>query len=165
MDLRQRVMAALDEGESSLEVAARFGVHDSWVRKMKRRRDRTGSIAPSPHGGRRDRRLDATAEERIRTVIESRNDSTLQELRESLASLGIRVSLTSVWRAVARLGRQARADTARAREQCDPDSRVGGAVAANASAEVREKGFDRAPKKRSVSRAILRNLGDLSDPA
>ena len=103
MDLRQRVVAAVDEGDSRLEVAARFGVHDSWVRKMKRRRDRTASIAPSPHAGGRDRRLDATAEERIRSVIESRNDSTLQELRESLASLGIRVSLTSVWRAVSRL--------------------------------------------------------------
>src|SRR5271154_1220215 len=51
MDLRERVMAALDEGESSLEVASRLGVHDSWVRKLRRRRDRTGTIAPAPHGG------------------------------------------------------------------------------------------------------------------
>jgi hypothetical protein len=35
MDLRERVVSALDEGESSLEVAMRFGVSDSWVRKQR----------------------------------------------------------------------------------------------------------------------------------
>lgn len=113
MDLRERVVLAIDEGESSLEVAARFGVHDSWVRKLKRRRDKTGSIAPSPHGGGRERKLDSAAEQQIRAAIEERNDVTLEELRQGLAARGIHVSVTSVWRAVSRLGLTLKKNSAR----------------------------------------------------
>src|SRR5712672_878709 len=104
MDLRERVMAALEEGESSLEVAARMGVHDSWVRKLRRRRDRTGTIAPAAHGGGRERKLDSGCEQVLRAALDARNDATLEELRQELAHSGKYVSITSVWRALARLG-------------------------------------------------------------
>jgi transposase len=104
MDLRARVMAAVDEGEPTLEVAARFGVHDSWVRKLKRRRKRTGSIAPHPHGGGPERKIDAATERRLRALVCANNDATLEELRAGLAKEGKSVSITSIWRALARLG-------------------------------------------------------------
>ena len=104
MDLRARVMAAVDEGESTLEVAARFGVHDSWVRKLKRRRKRTGSIAARPHAGGPERTIDAAAERRLRALISASNDATLEELRAALAREGVSASITSVWRALTRLG-------------------------------------------------------------
>ena len=103
MDLRERVVAALDKGQSSIEVAKRFGVHDSWVRKLRRQHQRTGSIAPRPHGGGRDRILGGGVEQQLRARIEERNDITLDELRRWLGDQGIHVSLSSVWRAVGRL--------------------------------------------------------------
>ena len=115
MDLRERVIAALDEGESSLEVGARLGVHDSWVRKLRRRRDRTGTIAPAPHGGGRERKLDLTCEQALRAALETRNDATLVELRLELAHSGKHVSITSVWRALARLGITLKKNSARHR--------------------------------------------------
>jgi transposase len=115
MDLRERVIAALDEGESSLEVAARMGVHDSWVRKLRRRRDRTGTIAPAPHGGGRGRKLDPMCEQALRAALDARNDATLEELRQELARRGKHVSITSVWRALARLGITLKKNSARHR--------------------------------------------------
>src|SRR5579871_2814500 len=104
MDLRTRVIAALDEGETSFEVAARFGVHDSWVRKLRRRREQTGSVEPSPHGGGRDRTIDEEGERYLRAFVEGQSDATLLELRGKLAEVGKPASITSVWRALARLG-------------------------------------------------------------
>ena len=115
MDLRERVVAALDKGQSSLEVAKRFGVHDSWVRKLRRRQQRTGSIAPSPHGGGRDRILGDDIEQQLRAQIEQRNDVTLDELRRWLDGQGIHVSLSSVWRAVGRLRLTLKKNAARLR--------------------------------------------------
>jgi transposase len=47
MDLRERVARAKGTG-SSYEVAARFDVHDSWVRRIWLRLAATGSVAPRP---------------------------------------------------------------------------------------------------------------------
>ena len=115
MDLRERIAAALDEGQSSLQVAKRFGVHDSWVRKLSRRRRRTGSIAPKPHAGGRDRILGTAVEQQLRATIEERNDITLEELRQWLGGRGIHVSLSSVWRAVGRLNLTLKKNAARLR--------------------------------------------------
>src|SRR3954469_6975262 len=51
-DLRQRVIAAYDAREGTQDqVAVRFSVSVSWVRKLLRQRRHTGSIEPKPHGG------------------------------------------------------------------------------------------------------------------
>ncbi len=51
LDLRERAVELLDEGASSLEVAELLGVSDSWVRKMRLRRDSLGHLMPgSPPG-------------------------------------------------------------------------------------------------------------------
>ena len=44
MDLRKRVVAARDAGEPALAVARRFGVSDTWVRRLMQRRRERGSI-------------------------------------------------------------------------------------------------------------------------
>ena len=49
LDLRQRVVAALDAGEGSQpEIAARFRVSVSFITRLLKRRRRTGSVAPRP---------------------------------------------------------------------------------------------------------------------
>ena len=44
LDLRERAVGLVDEGASSLEVAEMLGVSDSWVRKMRLRREALGQI-------------------------------------------------------------------------------------------------------------------------
>jgi transposase len=51
MDLRQRVIAALDANESRVSVARRFCVSNAWLGKLLRQRRATGSIEPLPHAG------------------------------------------------------------------------------------------------------------------
>jgi transposase len=52
MDLRERVVRAVDAGEGTQEqIAKRFFVSSRWIRSLLARRAATGSIAPKPHGG------------------------------------------------------------------------------------------------------------------
>jgi len=46
MDLRVRVPAAIDAGDSTAEVAEAFTVSPDWVRRLVQRRRETGEVAP-----------------------------------------------------------------------------------------------------------------------
>ena len=81
IDLRQRVVAAYDAGEGTQEqLAARFAVSTSWVRKLLRQRRDTGSIEPRPHGGGHAPAFDAAADARLRQAVRDDSDATLEEL-------------------------------------------------------------------------------------
>jgi transposase len=83
LDLRQRVIAALDAGEGSQpEIAARFRVRVSFITRLLRRRRRTGSLAPGPHGGGHPPALDRAAQRRLRRLVREQPDATLDELAE-----------------------------------------------------------------------------------
>ena len=52
MDLRERVVAAVDEGEGSQrEIARLFRVSVSFVSRLLQRRRQKDTLAPKPHGG------------------------------------------------------------------------------------------------------------------
>ena len=52
LDLRQKVVAAVERGDSTIEgVAASFGVGQTFVKKMLRQHRETGDLRPRPHGG------------------------------------------------------------------------------------------------------------------
>jgi transposase len=99
MDLRLRVLQDCDAGLSAAQAAAKFRVSASWVRRLLQRRRATGETAPRPSG----RRTPAWAADaqRIRQAVAEAPDATLGELKERL---GLAVSLTTLWRAVAALG-------------------------------------------------------------
>jgi transposase len=102
IDLRQRVVAAYDAREGTQEqVAARFAVSVSWVRKLLRQRRTTGSIEPRPHGGGHAPAFDAPAESQLRQALRDDSDATLEELGR-LA--GVVCSASAVYRALDRLG-------------------------------------------------------------
>jgi len=85
LDLRQRVLAAVQEGTSSRgEIAERFSVCKSWIRRLLQRLRETGSIAPLPHGGGRPSKLDEMDLERLRELSAKQPDATLNELRDRL---------------------------------------------------------------------------------
>ena len=102
-DLRERVVAAVDSGESCRSVAARFEVAVSSVVKWSLRRRRTGSVAPAKMGGHRKPVLEphrAFIVERI----ERTPHLTLHGLKAELAARGVKVSHTVVWAFLRREG-------------------------------------------------------------
>ena len=104
LDLRERAVALLDEGASSPEVAETLGVSDSWVRKMRLRRDRLGHLKPgSPPG--KERILKKEDEVELCLVVDDQPDATLEELVELVAKrLKVRVSISTLSRRLIELG-------------------------------------------------------------
>lgn len=97
-ELRDRVLAACDAGQPSKQVAERYDVSRSWVRRLKQRRRETGETAPRPRGGRRPPMFDRP---RLAELVREQPDATLAELRERL---GVVVSLTAICRALRQAG-------------------------------------------------------------
>ncbi|WP_343614701.1 transposase [Novosphingobium sp.] len=81
MDLRSRLLAAIDDGLSCRAAAARLGVAPSMAIRWHGRRRETGSFAAKPQGGDlRSRRIEARAAD-ILAIWEARRDISLEELR------------------------------------------------------------------------------------
>lgn len=101
VDLRQRVLAAVEQGKlRCVEVAERFCVCESWVRRLVRRVHETGSIEPLPHGGGRRPKLNDQHLARLRQLVSEDSDASLDELR---IRLGEPVSEMTICRALKRL--------------------------------------------------------------
>ncbi len=101
MDLRERVVSACDAREGTREqIAERFGVSDRWIRKLLQRRRETDSLAPLPRNPGRKRALNDRQMQRLGRLIQKRPDATLKELRKSL---GVKISIAALDRAIRRL--------------------------------------------------------------
>ncbi len=104
MDLRERVVAAVDAGMKPAEAAARFDVSVRTVERYLARRRDTGSLAPAVqrHGPKpeKKRRLHAWLPARLQVAA----DATLAEHAAAFAAEhGVVVSLATMSRAVASL--------------------------------------------------------------
>ena len=84
MDLRQRVIAACDQGDGTQVVAKRFGVSKAWVRRLKQHRRERGDIIPRNGGGSRGYKIDRNL---LAKLVSQQPDATLVELRERLGIL------------------------------------------------------------------------------
>jgi len=106
MDLRERVVAACDAGgETQAEVAERFRVSPSTVRRLLARRAATGSVAPRPHAGGFPSRVGEAARGVLRGLVREQPDATLAELRGRLADrAGVAVAVTRVSQVLLELG-------------------------------------------------------------
>ena len=104
IDLRSRVLAAIDDGMSCRSAAARFGVAASTAIRWHGQRRDTGSFAPKPQGG--DMRSHRVEERRddILAIWNARKDITLDELRDALADIGLTVSRVGLHRFFVRHG-------------------------------------------------------------
>jgi transposase len=104
MDLRTRLLAAIDAGMSCRGAAARFGVAPSTAIRWRVQRRATGSVAPKQQGGdRRSRRVEARRKD-ILALWEARKDITLDELRVHLAGMGLVVANSTLHRFFVRHG-------------------------------------------------------------
>jgi len=116
-DFRLRIHEARQDGESTAEVAERFGVSTAFVRRLQQRFRLTGSLAPRPHGGGRAPKL-AGRDGELRQAVAERPDATAAEHRERLELPASRVT---VWRAMRRLGLTRKKKSIHASERDRPD--------------------------------------------
>ena len=104
MDLRSRLLAAVDGGMSCRAAAARFGVAPSTAIRWQAQRRATGSLAPKPQGGdMRSRRVEERAAD-ILDIWQARKDISLDELRQELVGVGLIISVAGLHRFFARRG-------------------------------------------------------------
>jgi transposase len=102
MDLRERVIAAVEGGASRREVAEQFGLSPSVVVIWMQRYEATGNVAARPCGGSVSP-LDEH-EEFILGLIRETPDMILDEIVEAMSKARIPGSRTSVWRFLDRHG-------------------------------------------------------------
>ena len=120
LDLRQKVLAALETESSSEVVAERFGISGSFVRKLRVRVKQTGDpVAKSPPG--KPRIVDSEGEDILRTLVEKRPDATLDKLVRLFPRHGGRkVSDTTIWRTLYRMGMSLKKSPSTRQSATDP---------------------------------------------
>jgi transposase len=106
LDLPQKVVAAVERGDSTIEeVAAAFGVGLTFVKKMLRQQRETGDLSPRPHGGGHAPRLANKHLKLLRAEVARNLDKTIPALRDHLEErVRLSVSAPTVSRALSRLG-------------------------------------------------------------
>ena len=85
LDLRQRVVSAYENGvETILEVAERFEVSSSFIKKLLARKRLTGNIAPVGHRGGQQKRLSDRHRKWLLKTALAEPDITLADLQERI---------------------------------------------------------------------------------
>ncbi|WLA38524.1 IS630 family transposase [Bradyrhizobium elkanii] len=117
VDLRQRVVAAIDGGLSCRQAAERFGVSAASAIRWRSRLKEVGDIVPKRQGGdRKSQRIEAHSQ-LILDAVTAKPDITLAELQELLKRRGISAGIASLWRFFQRRKITLKKKTAHAAEQ------------------------------------------------
>lgn len=104
LELRQRVVAHVDAGNTHRSAAARFDVSIKFVNDMVKLKRETGSLEPKPQGNPGIGKLTPHAAW-VRAQIDANGEITLNEMAARLLDEhGVRVNPSSVWRLLRRLG-------------------------------------------------------------
>ena len=118
-ELRERVIAAREQGLATTQVAQQFSVSPAWVRRVMQRKREHGQTSPKPLKGRAPWKIDP---ERLGDLVRDRPDATLHELREAL---GVACSLSGIWKALSRLGFSFKKRRSMLQNAAAPTSRLG----------------------------------------
>ena len=104
LDLRHRVIDAIEDGLSARGAAARFSVAASTAIKWHRQWRETGSLEPARQGQPPGSKLDPH-EAFILSLVEEKKEIALYEVAERLAAeRGLRVCAATVWYFFSRRG-------------------------------------------------------------
>jgi transposase len=104
IDLRKRVVAAIEAGLTHRQAGARFCVAVSTAGNWHRLSRRNGSVAPAKQGQPSHSKLDPH-EKAILAMIEDRKDIALHEIAEQLAQKhGVKAATSTVFQFLARRG-------------------------------------------------------------
>jgi transposase len=102
-DLRTRIIAARQKGESTGEVCVRFGVSRKSVQRFWKEYVLTGKCQPKQIGGYRRSRLEKH-DRTLRRWVKEQPDLTLSELQQRcLQQLQIHLGTTALWHRLERL--------------------------------------------------------------
>lgn len=102
-DLRERIVRSVEAGVSRRSAAGKFDVSVSFVIKLMRRWRTVGTLAARVRGGTKRHLLEGHAT-LVESLVATRPDITLDELRARLAREGIAVGRSSVGRFLAAIG-------------------------------------------------------------
>lgn len=104
LDLRERIVKAyVEEGQNKSAVARRFGV-SRWSVYRYVKRASAGSLAATPHPGKRQR-LNSAQCEVLRRQVQEHHDWTLERHAETLTkATGVSIKKSSVGNYLKRLG-------------------------------------------------------------
>ena len=101
MDLRLKVLAATDRGESEASVARRFEIGVRTVRRYKRRRRETGSVTPLKTGVKGPTKLTPADDRVMREQVAAKPGITARQL---IPLLSVEVAQCTVCRRLKKLG-------------------------------------------------------------
>jgi transposase len=106
LDLRKRIVDAIERGVGTRsEVAKLFGVHETFVYKLLRQNRERGDIAPLPHGGGAQAKLNEDQLMILTDLVAQSPDAMLGELREQMKKKArVEVSIPTICRALQSLG-------------------------------------------------------------
>ena len=108
-EFRREVLAACEAGGGTREVATRFGVSESWVRRIKQEKRESGKTAPKTTRNRR--RSWETWQSWLEEKIDQQPDIYLREIQAALkAELGIETSLWTISKACRAIKRTRKKD-------------------------------------------------------
>lgn len=103
-DLRKSIVRAVEQGYPRKEVARLFHVSQSTIKRYLKQWKEEGNLVPKPIPGRPPKKL-ASLQAGLRPQLEKQPDATLLEHCESWeARGGMKVSTTTMGRAIRRLG-------------------------------------------------------------
>jgi transposase len=101
VDLRWRVVEAVQQKEGTHEeLAGRFSVSVSWIKKMVSQWKQLGTLEPQTHHCGRKPKLSEEDHQRLAGLVEEEADATLEQYQERL---GVNCCLTTIWKALCRL--------------------------------------------------------------
>lgn len=104
VDLRERLLGAIDAGLSQAEASCLFGVGTSTITRWRQQRRETGSLAPKPRSGRRPV-IGPDQTEALRRQVATSPDATLADHCAQWArDHGVQLSVAGMSRAIRRLG-------------------------------------------------------------
>jgi transposase len=106
LDLRTRIVDALERGLGTRsEVATVFDVHESFVYKLLRQKRQRGDLAPLPHGGGAEAKLNEDQLLLLADLAPKSPDATLEQLRVQIKKQArVELSVPTIWRALDALG-------------------------------------------------------------
>jgi transposase len=104
LDLRQKIVGAFERGLTKTEVARTFGVSLSSVKRYVKMNAQRGSLVPSKLPG-SPPKIDDRARRLLELDLQERPDATLtQRCTYLLKIIGLQVRISTIWRALKRMG-------------------------------------------------------------
>ncbi len=104
VDLRNRIAAAVAQGEPVRSVAARFQVSAASAARLGQKLRAGADLAPAKRGGPRPSPITAAIADWLRARLAAKPDLTMRALAAELRDQGTLVTHDTVWRFVRRSG-------------------------------------------------------------